>query len=107
MAGKMNKVVTRFVDGNLQELLTKKVALFICCLQQGDTAKEQFNNAFPQQLLDQALARGYFGGEVDFAKLNFFMKGLMKKILETDKNVSNVSPENIEGFAQSVNNKMA
>jgi len=107
MAGKMNKVVTRFVDGNLQELLTQKAALFICCLQQGDTAKEQFNNAFPQQLLDQALARGYFGGEVDFAKLNFFMKGLMKKILETDKNVSNVSPENIEGFAQSVNNKMA
>ncbi|MGM0366011.1 MAG: flavodoxin domain-containing protein [Actinomycetota bacterium] len=105
MAGKMNKLVTRFVDDNLQKLLSKKVALFICCLQEGETAKEQFNNAFPKQLQDRAIGRGYFGGEVDFSKLNFFLKGLMKKILETDKSVSRISVKNIDAFALYVNNK--
>ncbi len=103
MAGKMHSAVSRFVNVNLQKLLSKKTALFICCLHQGEKARQQLVDAFSPKLVEEAAGYQYFGGEVDFRKLNFFLKGLMRKVMKTEKNVSHISTENIEQLAQAVN----
>ncbi|MGM0367764.1 MAG: flavodoxin domain-containing protein [Actinomycetota bacterium] len=102
-AGKINKEISSFCQNNLEALLNKKIGLFLCCLREGEEAEKQFRDAFPEQLIKKAVGVGYFGGRVSFKKLNFFFRKMMKKMLETDKDVSTIKEANIEEFANKIN----
>ncbi|MEE4196671.1 MAG: flavodoxin domain-containing protein [Bacteroidales bacterium] len=101
-AGAMNRKIKKFTDKYLELLTTKKTALFICCMEEGEKAQEQFQNAFPESLREQAIAHGYFGGEFNFDKMNFFEKAIIKKIAKTDRNVSRIKDNNIKEFARQI-----
>ncbi len=101
-AGAMNRKIKRFIDKNLDLLNSKKTGLFICCMEEGEKALEQFQNAYPETLRNNAIAHGYFGGEFNFDKMNFFEKAIIKKIANTDQNISKINDNNIKDFAQKI-----
>lgn len=103
-AGMINKKVKKFIDKNIEKLLEKKLGLFLCCLFDGDTALKQFQDAYPEELRNKAVAHGLFGGELDFNKMNFIEKTIVKKVANIEKSVSNINYANIKDFAEKIIN---
>ena len=102
-AGKVQGSVKTFCEKNLDTLLQKKVGLFLSCMEEGDSAQMQFDNAFPEQLREHAAATGLFGGAFNFEKMNFFVKAIIKKMAKTDKSVSKIDEKAIGAFVETMN----
>jgi menaquinone-dependent protoporphyrinogen oxidase len=102
--GKIQKHVSNFCVKNLDELKSKKLGLFICNMRDGEFAQEALNHSFPLDLLAHAAAKESFGGEYVFKKMNLLDKVIVKKVAKTDTDVSNILIENINHFAQLMNN---
>ena len=77
--GLIQRSVRRFCETYLDALLKKQVGLFVCCVDPGEDEQELMKMAFPQKLLEQSLANGYFGGELDFKKMNLLHKIMTRK----------------------------
>ncbi|NPV43889.1 MAG: flavodoxin [Firmicutes bacterium] len=110
--GKIQKKVKEFCLKNLSVLKEKKIGLFICGMESGDRAEAQLNACFPQELLFHAAAREFFGGEFKFKKMNPMERFMIRmvsrmdesrSVLDTNKDVSNISEENINRFARLMN----
>lgn len=97
--GQIQKEIKKFCLKNLTVLKNKRVGLFICGMNDTNVST-QINNSFPEELLINAIAKEYFGGEVVFKKMNFFEKIVMKKVAKTDKDVLKLSEETINKFAE-------
>lgn len=102
--GKIQKEVSDFSLTRLNQLKEKKVGLFICGMREGKTAETELKDSFPTELYSMATARGVFGGEFIFKKMNFFERLIVKKVSKVEKDVSNISEENINEFAELMNN---
>lgn len=101
-AGLVQKKVKAFCRDFNQELKTKVLGLFLCCMEQGRKAQEQFEQAFPQDLREHATASSLFGGEFDFTKMNVLERGIVKKVAGIGSSVSRISEEAIAGFARDI-----
>ncbi len=99
-AGRIQKEIRNFCQRNLVLLLTKEIALFICCMYDGQKAEEQFNRAFPEELRQAARARAIFGGELSFEKMNSLERFVIKKFIGVKESVSRFRPEEIVEFAR-------
>ena len=99
-AGMLQGAIKKFCQSNLKRLLTKKVGLFLCCMEEGDKAWEQFNNGYPEKLRNHATAKGLFGGAFNFERMNAIEKAIIKKISGTDKSISKVSDDAIKTFVK-------
>ena len=49
-AGKIQKKVKVFCTQNLEILKKKELGLFICCMEEGETAQKELINAFTEEL---------------------------------------------------------
>jgi len=98
-AGTINRSLKKFIEKNLNQLIEKKVGLFLCCMEEGEKALEQFNNAFPEELRKISKANGFFGGAFDFEQMNFFEKAIIKKIANIEDSYSKINYQNISAFA--------
>ncbi|OGS37682.1 MAG: hypothetical protein A2293_07520 [Elusimicrobia bacterium RIFOXYB2_FULL_49_7] len=103
-AGTIQKKVRQFLRQQFIAMMQKKVALFLCCMEEGDKAAEQFKKAFPEPLIKKAVAIGLLGGVFDFEKMNMFESFLVKKIAKVDKSVSKLSEENLQRFIEEIKN---
>ena len=101
-AGKIQKKVKKFCQNYLSILIDKRIGLFICCMEEGEKAINQFNEAFPDELIQHASATGIFGGEFNFEKMNFVERYIVKKIAKIDKSISKISEENINKFINQI-----
>ncbi|MBL7066809.1 MAG: flavodoxin domain-containing protein [Candidatus Marinimicrobia bacterium] len=97
-AGRIQKDVKKFIQKNLAQLLEKQIGLYICCMEEGESADKEFTNAFPKQLIEHAVAKGFFGGEFNFENMNFIERFIVKKIAKVTESVSNVKENNIIDF---------
>jgi len=97
-AGRIQKNVKNFIKKNLAQLLEKQIGLYICCMEEGERADKEFTSAFPKQLIDYADAKGFFGGEFNFEKMNFIERFIVKKIAKVTESVSNFKEDNIIDF---------
>ena len=70
---------------------------------EGDVIEKQLNEAFPQDLINSAVAKECFGGEFIFKNMNFMEKMIIKKIAKTDKDVVRISDDKIERFGELMN----
>jgi len=102
--GIFNKKIKKFIDKNLDQLLNKKLGLFLCCLFDGDSALNQFQNAFPEKLRNKAIAHGLFGGELDFNKISFIEKAIVKTVANLENSFSNINYISIKDFAKEMLN---
>jgi menaquinone-dependent protoporphyrinogen oxidase len=98
-AGKIRKPVMSFCSDNQNTLKDKKTGFFICGMAKEDDAQKQLESSFPKELLANAAAKGFFGGECNYDKMNFIEKFIMKKITGSDQSQSRISEENITRFA--------
>lgn len=110
--GQIRKEVKKFCADNLDELKSKKLGFFICCMSQDEEALGQIENNFTKELTDNAVAKDYFGGEFIFDKMNFMEKFAVKMVskndenkepIDTKNNISNLLEESIEKFALKMN----
>ncbi|GAB5408552.1 MAG: flavodoxin domain-containing protein [Balneolaceae bacterium] len=97
-AGKIQRKVRKYCESNLPILLEKQLGLFMCYM---DTKNEiqEFEDSFPQELIDHAKAKGYFGGEFVFEKMNFVEKFMARKVSGMSKTVSRINSQAINHFA--------
>lgn len=102
--GRIQKEVTNFCSNNLEALKGKKLGLFICCMRDGNEMEIQLKAAFPQELIDKAIAIDAFGGEFIFDKMGFLDRFIVKKVSKTDKDTSNILETNIVNFSELINN---
>jgi menaquinone-dependent protoporphyrinogen oxidase len=101
--GSIQKEIKEFCSKNVDTLKDKKLGLFICCMRDGNEAQTQITAAFPQELISNASAWDYFGGEFTFSKMNMIEKFITKKIAKIDKDTSNILTDNIDQFAKLMN----
>src|SRR6056297_1954276 len=104
--GMIQRAVRKFCEDNLQKLLKVEVGLFICCVDPGENEQQLLKEVFPDELLEHALAKSYFGGELNFKKMN-----LMQKIMTRKKERLEVMPDidfdRILAFADKLQQKNA
>jgi len=97
--GVIQSRVQNFVMKHQNLLLEKQLGLFLCCMEEGETARQQFAKAYPAGLRDHAVASGLFGGEFNFKKMNFFERKITKKITGVKNSVSKIDDNEIVKFA--------
>ena len=95
--------IKNFIQKNHALLLEKQLGLFLCCMEEGDTAMQQFERAYPSDLREKAFAMGLFGGELNLGKMNFFEKKLTLKLTGIKSSVSKLNEEEIKKFAEKIN----
>lgn len=101
--GKIQKQVTEFCMKNLDKLKKKRIGLFICAMQEGDTVNTELNSNFNSELIKIADVKEWFGGELIFEKMNFLEKFIVKKVSKVTSSKSNILEDNIHKLAQAMN----
>jgi menaquinone-dependent protoporphyrinogen oxidase len=97
---KMNSHVTKFVKRNLNTLLNIKTAVFMCGAD--ENWETEIKKGFPQQLLEKAVAKGYFGYEFKLDKMNPLFRNMIQKISGNEESVSKINTDNIEKFSEEI-----
>ncbi len=99
-AGGIQGKIKKFCQNNETILLSKKLGIFITCMEEGEEAEQYFSKNFPEKLLDHAHAKALFGGEFNFEKMNFVEKAIVKKITGFDETISHIDEKTIADFAK-------
>jgi menaquinone-dependent protoporphyrinogen oxidase len=97
---KMNAYVIKFVRRNLNTLLTKKIGIFMCG--SDENWEKEIKKGFPEELLDQAVAKGYFGYEMLWDKMNPIMRSMGQNAIKTIESISKINTENIKKYAEEI-----
>jgi len=100
LAFRMNAFVKKFVKRNLNILLNTKIGIFMCGAD--ENWKDEIKKGFPEELLDKAVAKGYFGYEMNWDKMNPIVRNIMQKASTTTEPVSKINTENIRKFAEEI-----
>ncbi len=99
-AGQIQRKVRDFCEKNMDVFRHKEVGLFICCMYEGQQAKDQLKNAFPEKLHQYSKAEAILGGEFNFSRMNFLEKMIVKKVVHVKESVSNIDNRAIDRFAK-------
>jgi len=83
--GMIQRSVFKFCENNLDILLKKHVGLFVCCMDPDANEQELIQQAFPDKLVENALASGFFGGELNIKKMNLLQKIMTRKAARLKK----------------------
>lgn len=102
-AGAIQRKIKQFIHKHHDILLEKNLGLFLCCMREGETAIQQFNDAFPQDLRKNSIAMGLFGGELLVSKMNFFERQVVKKVDGVISDQSQLDKEAVFEFATRLN----
>lgn len=102
--GNIQKKLKQYAITHEEELLMKRIGLFIC----GGADKEEeknkeLKNAFPSKLYENAICKCSFGYEYKFEKLNILEKAMIKKITGIKDSVYKLSEDSIENFVNTMN----
>lgn len=100
---KLRKEMQTFCAQNESLLLQKKLGLFICCstpLKQAD----YINHFYAPALLEHALAKANFGGEIHTDKMSWGDRMVMKMVEKSpDFQYPRILEEEIQQFAAAIN----
>lgn len=100
--GKISKKLNQFCQNNLQDLLTKQVAIYLCCGFSEEYANYLQEN-FPKTLLTKATITAHFGGETKLDSMKLLDKLIVKAALKNRPEALHLIHENITGFSQYLN----
>ncbi|KUK21624.1 MULTISPECIES: flavodoxin domain-containing protein [Pseudothermotoga] len=99
-AGKISKRVKKFCEKNIENLRGKKIGIFLCMLGEEKDFEEYVSRNFSSQFLDLVKAKDYFGGELNYERMNFVFRFILKLIVKNTKPKLGVREEKIENFAK-------
>ena len=104
--GKIPKILSDFTDNFEQQLLTKKVGLFLVCSNVRNF-KKYLAYSFSFELLEKAEVKECFGGIMEINKLKFFDKMITniirKKVEEEQIPKSELLYDKMDSFAEQFN----
>jgi menaquinone-dependent protoporphyrinogen oxidase len=104
-AGNSSKTMQRFCKENFETLRQKRLALFVCGMEQDNVKQQQeLSNAYPQELYECTVSKCFAGGEFQFDKMNFFERAVIKRIAKTDKSISQIKEAEIDRFVMEYEN---
>jgi menaquinone-dependent protoporphyrinogen oxidase len=101
--GVLHTRMRNFVKKNFDMLINKPHGFFLCCMEQGDAAKFQFENAYPEKLRLNSIANGLFGGEFIFKKMNAFERIFTRKVAKVSTSISRINFDEINKFVIKIN----
>ena len=78
-AKKLDKQIKKFLQLNTLMLLEKKLALFMCALEEKEYLTN-FNTEFPELLREHAFSKQIVGGELLFDKMNLIEAFITRKV---------------------------
>lgn len=102
-AGKIRPEMKIFCADNASKLKQKNIGIYICGFQKDSNDLTQLETAFPKELTAVAKSKQYFGGSVNFEKMGFFEKIIMKNITKLKESTKYVKDENITRMAKVFN----
>lgn len=103
--GQIDKKLKAYVQQHLSELLKKRIFIFISC---GilDQYEQNMHNAFPKELLNMAILKTCFGGELRLDKMKFGDKLMTKMMLKATEKQGKKAPckayQNIEAMVEAI-----
>jgi len=97
--GSLQKGLRNFCEKNLTALLSKRIGLFICCMNQDDAARKHYEAVFDESLRSRAVAAGFFGGELDFERLSVIEKSVLGQVVNITASVSRFDEAAVREFA--------
>jgi menaquinone-dependent protoporphyrinogen IX oxidase len=97
-AGQTSRLVKNFCASNENILKNKKLAFFVCGLDDPVQMIEAFKKAIPTELANNALIISHFGGELHPERAKFLMKFIMKKMLESKDTKVGLNEHEITSF---------
>ncbi|HEX2946714.1 MAG TPA: flavodoxin domain-containing protein [Clostridia bacterium] len=101
--GKTLKPLADYMQKNLEVLKRKRLALFLCAGEQDPGQKELLlAGAFPEELRKIAVACEVFGGELNWDKLDFMTRLILRLVKGIKTGYYRLSQEKIEKFALDV-----
>lgn len=100
--GQVHKKTKSFMEQYHSHLLEKELGLFLCCMEEGEKALEQYELAFPSDIRDHAKSTGLMGYEYLLEEMGFLEKIMVKKITGKDKSFSKIDEKAIEKFVESL-----
>jgi menaquinone-dependent protoporphyrinogen oxidase len=105
--GRIQREVTWFCESQGELLLKRRTGLFLCCLSQGEHAREQLQTAFPEWLAAHAFARSLFGGDLHYDRLTLLDRLLVRGLPRPPRGVSLIDANAIGAMADMVNSFLA
>ncbi|NQX48867.1 hypothetical protein HQN87_26455 [Paenibacillus tritici] len=78
--GRIRKEMARFIAQYEQELLSKRLGLFICAGMTGERAEQELQQAYPEALYKNAVAKEIMGDEIDPDQLSVFDKWVLRMV---------------------------
>jgi menaquinone-dependent protoporphyrinogen oxidase len=102
-AGSIQSEVKSFIKENTIILMDKKVALYLCCMNEKEEQTE-FNNSYPELLRNHSTYNAIVGGEYIFEKMNFIERFLVRKISGVSSTLSKLRYTEIDNLVNSVKN---
>jgi menaquinone-dependent protoporphyrinogen oxidase len=97
--GQIQSKIKRFCELQKEVLLKKRLGLFLCFMNE-ELGVEEFNNAYPAELRNHAIAHGLFGGELLMDKMNFIEKFIIRIVAKETRSVSRLNYPAIDRFIQ-------
>lgn len=98
--GHVQKALTAYMDRHMQELLGKKIGLFLCAgITDPAVQTQELQNAFAPELYELAVAKDVLGYRFDFQKLNFLERLMVGAMRGNRENESVFFEQTIEAFA--------
>jgi len=106
-AGQVQKAVTMFCAEHSQVLLSRKLGLFLCCMEKGETAQKEFDTAYPEELRRHTAASAILGGEFRLERMNWLERAIVRKVAKVDHNVSQVDEDALTAFARKLSESVS
>ena len=101
-AGSIQKSIRLFCSKYKDILLERKVGLFLSCMQEGEEAQKEFEDAYPDWLREHAQAKAIFGGAFNFERMNAIERFMIRKISGLSESVERFDASKIEAFVSEI-----
>jgi menaquinone-dependent protoporphyrinogen oxidase len=98
-ASRIQPAVVAFAEANREQLLALRVGLYICCLYEGEKAREELYQNFPAWLTAHAFAALPLGGRVRVDQLRWLDRLIYKKVAKMNEGIEHVLEDRIDELA--------
>jgi len=102
-AGRLDGKIRSFSLEHKDQLLKKKLGLFICGMEdKEEEINKQLSLNYPEDLLSHAVARTSFGGQLLFSRMAPITRWFMQKMSKSKEDIKKIRTNAINEFAQAL-----
>ena len=98
--GMIKKELKSWMNNNCDEIISKKLFLFLCAsTTKAEEIEKIWSTNYPKKILSSAITKISVGGVLDFNKMGFFDKLIIKKVTGQNESSSNLKADEILNLA--------